>query len=182
MDRKALGWIAALAVMSSALACAPAVACPEVQVAESPRTSPHAAKPVVELKFDWPVRGRIVFECWTEDKERLTIAARNGAEVRAARSGLVLFAGEYKGYGGLALIRHDDGYVSAYYGDVGDFRVKAHDSVARGQAIAAMRAPDDEMAKLRFELRRDDVSIDPRPLMKTDEPPSDDGGDSLSAK
>jgi septal ring factor EnvC (AmiA/AmiB activator) len=60
--------------------------------------------------------------------------------------------------------------------------VKRRDSVARGEAIAAIRAPEGGMAELSFELRRGSEWIDPRPLMRTEEPPSDDGGDSLSAK
>jgi hypothetical protein len=60
--------------------------------------------------------------------------------------------------------------------------VKRYDSVQTGQAIAAIRAPEGGMAELSFELRRGSEWIDPRPLMTTEEPPSDDGGDSLSAK
>ena len=53
---------------------------------------------------------------------------------------------------------------------------------AGGQVIATMLAPEGEMAELRFELRRGSEWIDPRPLMRTEEPPSESGGDSLSAK
>ncbi len=166
-------------IVLAGLASAPAAGCPQAQVAESAEPPRHAA---AELKFDWPVAGRSVIECWTEDREKLTIAARDGAEVRAAQSGLVVFAGELKGYGNLVAIRHQGGFVSATYGDIGDLRVKAHDSVVSGQAIAAMRAPEDEMAEVRFELRQGAGPIDPRPLMRTDEPPPESGGDSLSAK
>ena len=90
--------------------------------------------------------------------------------------------GGLKGYGNLVLVRHEGGFASATYGDIGDLRVKRYDSVQTGQAIAAMRAPEGGMAELSFELRRGSEWIDPRPLMRTEEPPSDDGGDSLSAK
>src|SRR5271170_3726202 len=184
LDCTALRGLGALGLIIPAFfACAPAGACPPTQVAEAEAAPPLiAAQPTAEQKFDWPVRGRIVYECWTVDKERITIAARNGAEVRAGQSGVVMFAGELKGYGNLILIKHEGGFLSAYYGDVGDLRVKRRDSVASGQAIASMHAPEGAMAELRFELRRDDRSIDPHPLMRTDEPPSDDEGDSLSAK
>jgi septal ring factor EnvC (AmiA/AmiB activator) len=175
--------LAALALIASApLACEPAGACPGTEVTESAPGSPHIAKPVAAPKFDWPVRGLIVIECLTEDKEKITIAARDGAEVRAAQSGVVVFAGEYKGYGNLALIRHEGGFVSAYYGDIGPFRVRRHDSVETGQAIASMRAPEDEMAELRFVLRRGSTTIDARPHMSSPEPPREDGGDSLLAR
>jgi septal ring factor EnvC (AmiA/AmiB activator) len=165
------------------LVCAPAAACPQTQVAEAEPAPPQAAPPRAEPKFDWPVRGRIVYGCGIEDKERITIGARNGAEVRAAQSGVVAFAGELKHHGNVVLIEHEGGFVSAYYGDdVGDLRVKRHDSVHTGQAIATMRAPKGVMAELSFELRRGSEWIDPRPLMRTDEPPSENSGDSLSAK
>jgi septal ring factor EnvC (AmiA/AmiB activator) len=128
------------------------------------------------------VRGRIVYECWIVDKEKITIAARNGAEVRAGQSGIVALARQLKGCGNLILIKHEGGFVSATYGDIGDLRVKRGDSARSGQPIAAMRGPEGVMAELRFELRRDDKSIDPHPLMRKDEPPSENSGDSLSAR
>jgi len=183
MDCKMLHGLGALALMVLVpFACAPADGCPQTQVAEAEVAQPQAAPLQAELKLDWPVRGRIVFGCGIENKEMITIGAGNGAEVRAAQSGVVAFAGELKHYGNVVLIKHEGGFVSAYYGDIGDLRVKRRDSVARGEAIAAMRAPEGEMAELSFELRRGGESIDPRPLMRTEEPPSDDGGDSLSAK
>ena len=169
-------------IVLAPLACPPAAACPQTKVAEAEPVSPQAAPPRAELKFDWPVVGRIVYGCGIEDKERITIGAGNGAEVRAAQSGVVAFAGELKPYGNVVLIKHEGGFVSAYYGDIGDLRVKRRDSVARGEAIAAMRAPEGEMAELSFELRRGSEWIDPRPLMTTEEPPSENSGDSLSAK
>jgi murein DD-endopeptidase MepM/ murein hydrolase activator NlpD len=177
------GRVAALALIASApLASEPAAACPQSQTAHGAPSPPQVGKPSAELKFDWPVHGLTVIECWTEDKEKITIAARDGAEVRAAQSGVVVFAGEYRGYGNLALIRHEGGFVSAYYGDVGPFRVSRHDSVETGQAIASMRAPEDEMAELRFVLRRGSTTIDVRPHMSSPEPPREDGGDSLLAR
>jgi len=184
MDCKMLHGLGALALMVLApLVCAPAAACPQTQVAEAEPAPPQAAPLQAALKFDWPVRGRIVYGCGIEDKERITIGAGNGAEVRAAQSGVVAFAGELKHYGDVVLIKHEGGFVSAYYGgDIGDLRVKRRDSVQTGEAIATMRAPKGVMAELSFELRRGSEWIDPRPLMRTDETSFEKGGDSLSAK
>jgi septal ring factor EnvC (AmiA/AmiB activator) len=184
IGRSAPYGLGALALVAAApLPCAPAVACPQTQVAEAAfPPAPHAAQARADLKFDWPVRGRIVYGCGIEDNEMITIAAGNEAEVRAAQSGVVAFAGELKRYGNVVLIKHEGGFVSAYHGDIGDLRVKRHDSVQTGQAIGAMRAPEGEMLELHFELRRDDEWIDPRPLMTTAEPPFDNSVDSLSSK
>jgi septal ring factor EnvC (AmiA/AmiB activator) len=183
LDCNALYGLGALGLSVFApFVCAPAAACPQTQVAEAESAPPEAAPPRAELKFDWPVRGRIVYGCGIEDNKMITIAARNGAEVRTAQSGVVAFAGELKHYGNVVLIKHEAGFVSAYHGDMGDLRVKRGDSVASGQAIAALRAPEGEMVELSFELRRGIEWIDPRPLMRTGEPSSEDSGDSLSAK
>ena len=183
LDSKALYGLGVLGLITLApLACLPAAACPQTQVAEAEPVPPQAAPSQAELKFDWPVRGRVVYGCGIEDNDMITIAAGNGAEVRAAQSGVIGFAGELKGYGAVVLIKHEGGFVSAYHGDIGELRVKRHDSVQIGQAIAAMRAPEGVMAELYFELQRGSEWIDPRPLMRTDEPPSENSGDSLSAK
>jgi lipoprotein NlpD len=175
--------LAAFALITwASLACGAAAACPQPQAAENAPGSPEGAQRTKELKFGWPVAGLIVIECWIDDKDKITIAARDGVTVRAAQSGLVVFAGKLKKYGNLVLIRHEGGFVSATYGDIVALRVKRGDSVASGQPITAMRAPEGAMAELRFELRRGVEWIDPHPLMRADEPPSEDSGHSLSAK
>ena len=88
MDCKMLHGLGALALMLLApLVCAPAAACPQTQVAEAEPAPRQAAPPQAALKFDWPVRGRIVFGCGIENKEMITIGAGNGAEVRARNRG-----------------------------------------------------------------------------------------------
>jgi septal ring factor EnvC (AmiA/AmiB activator) len=88
-----------------------------------------------------------------------------------------MFAGDLKGYGQLVAIQHPDRFICATCGDIGDLRMKASDSVDKGQPIALMRPADDfRGAGLRFELRRGAKAIDPRPFMGTPEPPSEDGG------
>jgi len=157
---------AILALVSAPLACAPAAACPRAEVSRPP---PVAA----ELKFDWPTTGRMVVECRTADGETIEIPGRDDAEVRAAQSGLVLFAGEFKGYGDLVLIRHQGGFVSATYGQFAHLRVKRGDAVGKGEPIAAMRPLADSPALLRFELRRGAQAVDARPLMSAPLPPSE---------
>jgi murein DD-endopeptidase MepM/ murein hydrolase activator NlpD len=175
--------LAAFALITlSTLACGPVAACPQPQTADAAPGSPHDAQRATELQFDWPAPGLTVIECWIEDKDKIIIAARDGATVRAAQSGLVVFAGELKGYGNLVLIRHEGGFVSATYGDIVALRVKKGDSVGTGQPIAAAHAPEGAMAELRFELRRGVEWIDPHPLMRAKAPPPEDSGYSLSAK
>ncbi len=175
--------VAALALIALApLACAPAVACPQLQVAEGAPDSPLAPQRVEEAKFDWPVRGSIVIECWSEDKEKITIAAGNGAEVRAAQAGIVMYAGVLEGFGSLVAIRHPEGLVSATYGDIGGLRVKRNDLVEQGQVVATMQGSRESAGELRFEVRRAGRPVDPRAFMVTDEPALERGGDRVSAR
>jgi len=176
--------LAAFALIASAsLACGPAAACPQPQTAKDAPSSPHGAQVVGELKFDWPVPGWTVIECWTENKERITVAAGDGALVRAAQSGLVVYAGELKRYGSLVLIRHAQGFVSAIYGAIGDLRVKRNDVVEKGQPVAVIRTSDRfPEAKLRFELRRGAEWVDPRAFMISPEPAREDPGGLVEAR
>jgi hypothetical protein len=61
LDHKWLCAVAALAsIVAALLADGPAAACPDPQVAEGAPAPPQAGPVAAELKFDWPVRGRIV--------------------------------------------------------------------------------------------------------------------------
>lgn len=87
-DYKRFCAVAALAsIVAAVLAGAPAAACPDTQVAEGAPAPSQAGPVAAELKFDWPLRGRIVYECWTVDKEKITVAARNGVEVGPGNRG-----------------------------------------------------------------------------------------------
>ena len=61
--------------------------------------------------------------------------------MKAAEDGVVAYAGnELKGYGNLVLVRHPNGYVTAY-AHASELMVKRGDQVKRGQVIAKLR-PD----------------------------------------
>ena len=89
--------------------------------------------------FRWPVRGRIIADFGAkpsgERNDGINLAVPEGTSVKAAEAGTVIYAGnELAGYGNLVLVRHADGWVSAY----------AHNSkitVNRGDAV--QRGADD---------------------------------------
>ncbi len=90
--------------------------------------------------FIWPVSGRILSAFGPKDAGRrndgVNIAAPIGTAVRATRAGEVIYVGnELRGYGNLILIRHDDGYVSAYAHN-SRILVKRGAFVQQGQEIA----------------------------------------------
>jgi murein DD-endopeptidase MepM/ murein hydrolase activator NlpD len=113
-------------------------------------------------RFRWPVRGRII-QSFGQNSDGINIAVPEGTEVKAAEGGVVAYAGnELKGYGNLVLIRHPDGFVTAY-AHAKDVNVKRGDTVRRGQTIAtAGQTGNVTSPQLLFELRKGATPVDPR--------------------
>jgi murein DD-endopeptidase MepM/ murein hydrolase activator NlpD len=117
-------------------------------------------------KFLWPVNGKLVSLFGVKEggqhNDGINIAAPLGTPVHAADNGVVAYAGnELRGFGNLLLIRHADGWVSAY-AHCDALLVKRGDQVKRGQVIArvgqtgAVSSP-----QLHFELRKAGTAVDP---------------------
>ncbi len=69
--------------------------------------------------FRWPVRGKVItsYGAKTNGKSNdgINLAVPEGTPVKAAEDGVVAYSGnELKGYGNLVLVRHSNGYVTAY--------------------------------------------------------------------
>jgi murein DD-endopeptidase MepM/ murein hydrolase activator NlpD len=116
--------------------------------------------------FFWPVRGRVVSGfgggAGGTQNDGINIAAPAGTPVSAADSGTVAYAGnELRGFGNLVLIKHADGWVSAYAHNQ-TLLVKKGDKVRRGQPIAQVGATGSVGdPQLHFELRRGTRALDP---------------------
>jgi murein DD-endopeptidase MepM/ murein hydrolase activator NlpD len=66
-----------------------------------------------------------------------------------------------KGYGNLVLIRHPNGFVSAYANN-GELSVKRGENVKRGQIIAKSgQSGNVSSPQLHFELRKGSTPVDP---------------------
>jgi murein DD-endopeptidase MepM/ murein hydrolase activator NlpD len=117
-------------------------------------------------QFRWPVRGRVISSFGDKTNagrnDGIDISVPEGTAVKAAENGVVVYSGsELEGFGNLVLVRHSDGWVSAYaYNKT--LEVKRGDEVRRGQIIARSgRTGSAELPKLHFELRRNSVPLDP---------------------
>jgi murein DD-endopeptidase MepM/ murein hydrolase activator NlpD len=112
--------------------------------------------------FRWPVRGRIIEGFKQGSNEGINIAVPDGTNVKAADDGVVAYAGnELKGYGNLVLIRHPNGFVTAYANN-GEIDVKRGETVKRGQVIAKSGASGNVSSpQLHFELRKGQTPVDP---------------------
>jgi murein DD-endopeptidase MepM/ murein hydrolase activator NlpD len=122
------------------------------------------------LRFRWPLAGRVISNFGaSESGERndgINISAAQGEPVHAAASGTVSYCGnELKGYGNLVLIRHDNGYITAY-AHVGSILVGRDDRVIAGQVIATAGATGDvAVPQLHFEIRQGMRPVDPKGLL-----------------
>src|ERR1041385_383825 len=139
------------------------VAKPDVHDAESAAK----ADPVGEMpSFRWPVKGRVIAGFGQRpngtQNDGINLAVPEGTPVKAAEDGVVAYAGnELKGYGNLVLIRHSNGFVSAY-ANASQLLVKRGDTIKRGQVIAnAGQTGNVTSPQLHFEIRKGSVPVDP---------------------
>jgi len=135
---------------------------PTIESESGPGGEPAAGNP----SFRWPVRGRIIAGFGTRtngpQNDGIDLSVPEGTSVKAAEDGVVAYAGnELKGYGNLVLVRHQNGYVTAY-AHASELMVKHGDQVKRGQIIARSGKTGNVTApELHFEIRRGKVPVDP---------------------
>ena len=113
-------------------------------------------------EFRWPAHGRIIQGFKSGGNDGINIAVPEGTSVKAAESGVVAYAGnEIKGFGNLVLIRHPNGFVSAYANN-GNIEVHRGEQVTRGQTIAKSgQSGNVASPQLHFELRKGSTPVDP---------------------
>jgi murein DD-endopeptidase MepM/ murein hydrolase activator NlpD len=134
--------------------------------------SPGTGTETGTAKFRWPVTGGRMVGSFGKrpdgtHNDGINLAVPLGTEVRAADGGRVAYAGnELKGYGNLILIRHDNGWVTAYaHGD--ELLVKRDDVVRKGQVIArAGKTGTVDQPQVHFELRQGAKPVDPLPYLE----------------
>ncbi len=126
---------------------------------EAPITAPAAA-------FIWPVQGNVLSGYGPKAgglyNEGINIAVPQGTPVRASQDGEVVYVGnELRGYGNLLLLRHPNGWVTAYAHNE-TLLVQRGDKVRRGQAIArAGSSGSVDAPQVHFEMRQGTRSVDP---------------------
>ncbi len=131
--------------------------------AQSTETLPKKLGHVIHPKFRWPLIGKVTQDAGTVG---LDVIAPIGQPVHAAAEGDVIYAGdELKTYGNLVLIRHVDGYVTAYSGlseilVVNGAKVKRGETIGKSGDTGEVSSP-----RLHFELRKDGASVDPKGYM-----------------
>jgi len=136
-------------------------------VEDTPETPVKAAEATGALPtFRWPVRGKVItsYGAKTNGKSNdgINLAVPEGTPVKAAEDGVVTYSGnELKGYGNLVLVRHTNGYVTAY-AHASELLVKRGDTIKRGQIIAKSgQSGEVASPQLHFEIRKGSAPVDP---------------------
>jgi murein DD-endopeptidase MepM/ murein hydrolase activator NlpD len=134
---------------------------------EGEQNAIKAAEPAGSLaSFRWPVRGRIIAGFGPKpnglQNDGINLAVPEGTPVKAAEDGVIAYAGnELKGYGNLVLVRHSNGFVTAY-AHASEIMVKRGDAVKRGQVIAKSGQTGNVTSpQLHFEIRKGSTPVDP---------------------
>lgn len=128
--------------------------------------APTASPPVSDAQitqmgrglFVWPIQGDVLSSFGAKGQgqrnDGVNIRARTGDPVRAAASGDVVYAGDQvPGFGNLVLIKHVDGWVTAY-GHLSRVGVRMQQKVSQGQEIGQVGSSGGvSEPQLHFEVR-----------------------------
>jgi murein DD-endopeptidase MepM/ murein hydrolase activator NlpD len=131
-----------------------------------PQNNGKAASEPMGSNLRWPARGRIIQgfgpKVGGQQNDGINIALPEGTAIKAADDGIVAYAGnELKGYGNLVLVRHSNGFVTAY-AHASELLVKRGEHVKRGQVIAKSGQTGNVTSpQLHFEVRRGSTPVDP---------------------
>lgn len=137
-------------------------------IARSPLPPPAVPTPPEASSggFIWPVDGKVVSSFGRKTKglrnDGINIEVAHGTAVRASQSGVVAYAGnELRGFGNMLLIKHSDGWVTAYAHNE-TLLVARGDTVRKGQVIAKVGTSGSVTnPQLHFELRKGKKPVDP---------------------
>jgi len=141
---------------------------PAVPVPRRPAAAPPASGGAP--RFDWPLQGTMLSgfgpKAGGRFNDGVNLKASAGDPVHAAADGVVAYAGDaVTGFGNLILVKHGDGWVSAY-GHNAVLLVARGEQVRRGAVIARAGATGMvDTPQLHFELRRGRIAVDPLKLL-----------------
>jgi murein DD-endopeptidase MepM/ murein hydrolase activator NlpD len=162
-------------VASVPAAAAPAPSTPTAAMVTPAAHQPEPPKTKTDVtaampKFRWPVNGRVITAFGPRpsgaQNDGINVSVPENTPIKAADDGVVAYAGnELKTYGNLVLVRHSNGYVTAY-AHASEIMVKRDEHVKRGQIIAkAGQTGNVTSPQLHFEIRKGSTPVDPAPFL-----------------
>ena len=118
-----------------------------------------------DVAWVWPSAGNVVTPFDEVKSKGLVFGGKAGDPVLAAGDGRVIYVGSgVRGYGNLAIIKHNNTYLTAYAHNQA-LLVKEDQVVRRGQKIAEMGSSDAERVQLHFEIRKLGKPVDPARML-----------------
>jgi len=149
----------------------------KTQVVAKNETSIHQVKMMDDMprtgqiSFIKPVSGHVISDYGAKPdglhNDGINIKAARGDAIRAAEQGIVVYRGnQIEGYGNMVLIRHANGFLTAY-AHMDKILVRKGDKVRRGQSIGTVGATGNvKTPQLHFEIRKGKDAIDPKTLIR----------------
>jgi len=143
----------------------PPVAAVQPAIVVPPRPlSPPARAP--GASFARPAPGALIARFDARRNPGIDFGGRLGDPVYASREGrVVLVSSALPAYGTMVVVKHDDTFITAY-ANLDRALVKENDVVREGQQIAEMGSSGADRVKLRFEIRKMGVAVDPEPYLQ----------------
>lgn len=121
-------------------------------------------------QFNWPVKGQMLSSYGAKSNgfynDGINIAAPRGAAVKAAENGVVVYTGdEISGYGNLVLVKHTNGWISAY-AHLDKIKAVRGSKIARGDLLGTVGSTGNvDSPQLHFELRQGSKTKNPMKYM-----------------
>ena len=125
--------------------------------AQIPRAGSRPLDPAARGEaLSWPANGVLISGFGARERDQhdgIDLAAPEGTPIRAAADGVVIFAGQQRGYGNLVLLAHEGDLVTVYAHNSQNL-VAPGRRVARGEPIARVgRTGNATGPHLHFEVR-----------------------------
>ena len=120
----------------------------------------------------WPVEGRLLSGFGPKSgglyNDGINIRVKEGVHVKASASGRVVYADDdLEGYGNLVIIKHSNGYITAYAHNR-ELLVKQGDFVEQGEDIAVAGSTGNvRVSQLHFGIRKGKKPVNPVRYLKT---------------
>ena len=132
-------------------------------IASIPKVAPSPSAPAG--KFIKPVDGKITQE-FGPGNDGILFQAPEGTPVKAAAAGEVVYSGnELKGYGNMIVIKHPNGFLTAY-SHLENPGVKKGTKVAQGDVIGEVgKTGNVQSPQLHFGVRKGRNAVNPRDYM-----------------
>jgi murein DD-endopeptidase MepM/ murein hydrolase activator NlpD len=118
--------------------------------------------PLNSQEFIWPVEGKVM-KPYGNGNDGINIAAAKGTPIKATAGGDVAYAGAQEGYGNLVILKHNEGYMSAY-AHLDKILVKKGQLVSKGVQIGTVGTSGNVLQtqpQLKFSMKKGNATINP---------------------